>query len=99
MVKVLRKGHGVPEYEHDSEFFTTELHHGEGCSNNEAEHEVVIAGLELCLEVPIDDLTIYGNSKLIVKQLKGEYQIKKPNLLPYYERENYMLSKFPKLQI
>ncbi|KAK2984212.1 hypothetical protein RJ640_006671 [Escallonia rubra] len=47
-------------------FFLTE-----GCSNNEAEYEAIIAGLELSLEVSIDDLTIYGDSELIIKQLKG----------------------------
>ncbi|KAK2978543.1 hypothetical protein RJ640_009502 [Escallonia rubra] len=68
-------------------------------NNQSAEYEAIIAGLELSLEVPIDDLTIYGDSELIVKQLRGEYQIRKPNLLPYYERANYLLSKFPKLHI
>ena len=48
----------------------------EGCSNNEAEYEAVIAGLELALKIPIDDLTIYGDSELIVKQLRGDYKIK-----------------------
>ncbi|KAK3039072.1 hypothetical protein RJ639_028523 [Escallonia herrerae] len=71
----------------------------EGCSNNEAESEAIIVGLELSLEVSIDDLTIYRDSKLIIRQLKGEYQIRKPNLFPYYERADYLLSKFPKLQI
>ncbi|KAK3001785.1 hypothetical protein RJ639_020901 [Escallonia herrerae] len=69
----------------------------EGCSNNEAEYEAINAGLELSLEVSIDDLTIYGDSELIIKQLKGEYQIRKPNLFPYYERTDCLFSKFPKL--
>ncbi|KAK3024797.1 hypothetical protein RJ639_044107 [Escallonia herrerae] len=71
----------------------------EGCSNNEVEYEAIIAGLELSLEVSIDDLTIYEDSELIIKQLKGDYQIRKPNLFPYYERGDYLLSKFPKLHI
>ncbi|KAK2966983.1 hypothetical protein RJ640_029952, partial [Escallonia rubra] len=70
-----------------------------GCSNDEAEYEAIIMGLELSLKVSIDDLTIYGDSELIIKQVKGEYQIRKPNILPYYERADYLLSKFPKLQI
>ncbi|KAK3009930.1 hypothetical protein RJ639_011037 [Escallonia herrerae] len=39
----------------------------EGCPNNEVEYEAIIAGLELSLEVSIDDLTIYGDSELIIK--------------------------------
>ncbi|KAK3034462.1 hypothetical protein RJ639_033318 [Escallonia herrerae] len=69
----------------------------EGCSNNEVEYEAIITELKLSLEVSIDDLTIYGDSELLIKQLKGEYQIRKPNLLPYYERANYILANFPKL--
>ncbi|KAK2985428.1 hypothetical protein RJ640_006066 [Escallonia rubra] len=68
----------------------------EGCSNNEAEYEAIIMELELSLEVSIDDLTIYGDSELIIKQLNGEYQIRKPNILHYYERAYYLF--FPNSQ-
>ncbi|KAK3023287.1 hypothetical protein RJ639_044258 [Escallonia herrerae] len=63
------------------------------CSNNEAKYEVIIVGLELSLKVLIDDLPIYGDSKLIIKQLKSEYQIRKPNLLPYYKRADSVILK------
>lgn len=39
-----------------------------GCSNYTVEYQDVIAVLELALQLPIVSLTIYGNSKLIVKQ-------------------------------
>lgn len=38
-----------------------------GCSNNIAKYEVVIAGLELALQIPITGLTIYRDSELVVK--------------------------------
>lgn len=38
----------------------------EGHSNNETEYEALIARLELALEIPIHDLTIYGDSELVV---------------------------------
>lgn len=34
----------------------------EGCSNNETEYEALIAGLELALKIPIDDLMVYRDS-------------------------------------
>lgn len=34
----------------------------EGRSNNETMYEALIVGLELALEIPIDDLTVYGDS-------------------------------------
>lgn len=56
----------------------------EGHSNNDTEYETLIVGLELALEIPIDDLTIYGNSKLIIHQMNGLYHIKKLSLTPYF---------------
>ncbi|KAH7852767.1 hypothetical protein Vadar_029033 [Vaccinium darrowii] len=39
----------------------------EGCSNNEAEYEAVIVGLELALQIPIEDLSVYEDSELVIK--------------------------------
>lgn len=44
------------------------------CSNNIAEYEVSIVGLELALEISIIGLSINGDSYLVVKQLHGEYK-------------------------
>ncbi|KAK3007578.1 hypothetical protein RJ639_013432 [Escallonia herrerae] len=70
----------------------------EGCSNNEAKYEFVIVGLELALQIPIIELTIYGDSQLVVKQLRGEYIVRRTNLVPYHERANQLLSQFEKVQ-
>lgn len=40
------------------------------------EYEPVIVGLELALQIPITSLTIFGDFKLIVKQLHGEHSAK-----------------------
>lgn len=45
--------------------------------NNTPEYEVVIARLELALQIPINSLTIYSNSELIVKRLHKEYSVKR----------------------
>ena len=71
----------------------------EGCSNNEAEYESVITGLELALQIPIKELTIYGDSELVVKQLRGEYMVKKTSLMPYREKADQLLSQFDKVHI
>ncbi|XP_058216876.1 uncharacterized protein LOC131327758 [Rhododendron vialii] len=71
----------------------------EGCSNNEAEYEAVIAGLELALQIPIEELLVYGDSELVIKQLRGEYIVKKASLAPYHERASQLLSQFKKVNI
>lgn len=41
------------------------------------EYEAIIMGLELALQIPIANLTIYGYSKLVIKKIQGEYTIRK----------------------
>jgi ribonuclease HI len=42
------------------------------CTNNKAEYEACIHGLEAALELKIGKLEVYGDSMLIICQTKGE---------------------------
>ena len=48
------------------------------CSNNEAEYEALIAGLKILRNLNAKRIAVYGDSKLVIKQVKGEYQAKHP---------------------
>lgn len=65
-----------------------------GCSNNEIEYGALITGLELALEIPIEDLIIYGDSKLVIHQMNGLYHIKKLSLMPYFQRAKDLTKLF-----
>jgi ribonuclease HI len=57
--------------------------HGEAigtATNNEAEYRALIAGLEKAVELGVDDLEVVSDSELVVKQMRGEYEVKKPAL-------------------
>ena len=69
------------------------------CSNNAAEYEALIIGLEIALEMHIDCLQVFGDSQLIVKQLNDQYEVKNENLVFYYQRGKYLMSKFQDIQI
>ena len=43
-------------------------------SNNEAEYEALIAGLELAKEMKVESLDILSDSQLVVCQINDEYQ-------------------------
>lgn len=51
-------------------------------TNNEAEYLALIEGLKCAKRYGISKLTVMSDSNLLVKQMKGEYQIKSKKLLP-----------------
>ena len=52
------------------------------CTNNTAEYEACILGLEAALELNVKKLDVYGDSMLIICQVKGEWQTKEEKLIP-----------------
>ncbi|XP_047250115.1 uncharacterized protein LOC124885897 [Capsicum annuum] len=70
---------------------------GEICSNNTAEYQVLIVGPEMALDMKIPQLDIYGDSKLIINQLLGSYEVKKEDLLPYHQYAILFLKRFDKV--
>ena len=53
------------------------------CSNNIDEYEALILGLKLLKKLGAKRISIHGDSKLIFKQIKGEYRAKHPRLRAY----------------
>jgi len=54
------------------------------CSNNVAEYNALLIGLQHDHEMGVRYLEAYGDSKLIVNQVKGEYEVRHEDLVPYY---------------
>lgn len=64
-----------------------EIHEAIGvCTNNVAEYRAVLAALEHCSRWGIKRVHLYMDSELIVRQLKGVYQVKSPDLRPLYQQ-------------
>jgi ribonuclease HI len=87
--------------EHNEELKSVSSFLGE-TTNNVAEYEGVILGLkELKKIVTKQDrrdikVEVRMDSELVAKQLRGEYQIKEPNLFPFYIAvHNIRVSEFP----
>jgi len=49
-------------------------------TNNEAEYTAAYLGIQRAIELGAKSIHLYTDSELIVKQLKGEYKIKKTEL-------------------
>ncbi|XP_070022519.1 uncharacterized protein [Nicotiana sylvestris] len=55
------------------------------CSNNVAEYQALILGLEMAVEMKRLQLKVFDDSQLVVNQLLGSYEVKKPELRPYHD--------------
>jgi dinuclear metal center YbgI/SA1388 family protein len=49
-------------------------------TNNVAEYEALLAGLELALDRGVERLTVFMDSELVVRQLNGQYKVKNADL-------------------
>ncbi|KAL0439074.1 UNVERIFIED_CONTAM: hypothetical protein Slati_2390400 [Sesamum latifolium] len=67
---------------------------GELCSNNVAEYQALIIGLQMALEIGIIEMEVYGNSKLIINQLLNIYEVKKEDLVPFFRQASHLLKGF-----
>ncbi|XP_056685850.1 uncharacterized protein [Spinacia oleracea] len=63
------------------------------CSNNMAEYQALILGLQMAVELGLKDLDIYGDSQLVISQLLGEYEVKKEDLIPHRRYATKLLEK------
>ncbi|XP_020598499.1 uncharacterized protein LOC110038079 [Phalaenopsis equestris] len=71
----------------------------EPCTNNAAEYEGLILGLELAIQMGITRIKIYGDSQLIISQILGTYRVLKPELLAYHEKAMTMLKLIPEVTL
>ncbi len=49
-------------------------------TNNIAEYSALLFGLQAALKLGIEELEIYADSELLVKQMNGEYKVKEDSL-------------------
>ena len=50
-----------------------------------AEYEACIFGLKAAIDLGIKSSDVFGDSALVISQIKGEWDTKHPNLVPYKE--------------
>jgi ribonuclease HI len=63
-------------------------------TNNQAEYETVLKGLQLLKEVEADAIEIMGDSLLVISQLAGEYECKDDTLIVYNEKCQELMKEF-----
>ncbi|XP_050878418.1 uncharacterized protein LOC127082216 [Lathyrus oleraceus] len=64
------------------------------CTNNMAEYEAWIFGLEAAIDLKIKILEVYVDSVLVISQNRGDWEVRDPKLIPYKEHVSKLIPYF-----
>ncbi|GJT07493.1 reverse transcriptase domain-containing protein [Tanacetum coccineum] len=75
-------------------------------SNNEAEYEALIAGLELAVKMEVCHLQVFSNSLLMTNHLKGTYEAREKSMKRYLAKvlslqenfKSFLITQVPRLK-
>ena len=68
------------------------------CTNNRAEYEALVIGLEILLELREKDVRVIGDSQLVLRQLTVEYKCNHLLLAPYFTAAIQLLDSFDNVE-
>jgi ribonuclease HI len=76
------------------EMFEFAIHIQPTVTNNQAEYEALLRGIQYLREAKAISVEIFGDSELVIKQLNGLYEYRNDILRNYYEECNEILKSF-----
>ena len=79
-------GAGAVIYKNNDEIWSSSIFVGKNETNNLAEYNGLIIGLEQAIKLGIQTIIVEGDSMLVIKQMKSEYKVKSSNLLEIYNK-------------
>jgi ribonuclease HI len=68
-------------------------------TNNQAEYEALVRALSVAADHGFDEVVVRGDSELIVKQVRGEYDVNDPELREYRIQARELLAEFSEWSI
>lgn len=92
--------YGIHMKKGDKEYKTAGyVGHGEGISNNVAEYSGIIRILEILTQKNLLDeqITIHGDSMLVIQQMSGNWKLKKGAYIPYAQKARDLAKNFPNI--
>lgn len=66
-------------------------------TNNQAEYKSLIYGLETALKMGVEDLSVFMDSELVIRQVKGQYKVKNHDLKPLHQEVINLAGQFSKI--
>ncbi|XP_011100179.1 uncharacterized protein LOC105178414 [Sesamum indicum] len=68
-------------------------------TNNEAEYEALVLGLELAFEAGAQVLEVFTDSQLVAMQIEGTYETREKSMMEYLKKSKEWMQKFSKCSI
>jgi ribonuclease HI len=68
-------------------------------TNNFAEYMGLLLGLRRARELGVQEVEVYADSELMIRQLAGRYQVKSASLRPLYEEALDLLNRFSRVKL
>lgn len=87
-------GAGAVIYKNGVEIWNSSVYVGTKESNNVAEYNGMIMGMTEAIARDIKNLSIKGDSMLVIKQMKGEYKVRSVNLIEWYNKSKTLEKSF-----
>ena len=87
-------GAGAVIYHNRDEIWSASVYVGDKKTNNVAEYTGMIIGLTEAINRNIKQLSVKGDSMLVIKQMKGEYQVRSTNLTELFTISTQLASQF-----
>ena len=92
-------GAGVLITEEDGQIISSVSHYLGNQTNNFAEYKALDLALQEALDKGYEDVKVFADSELLVRQIQGSYRVKSPNLQPIYQDAKIKVQKFKNFQI
>lgn len=67
-------------------------------TNNQAEYNALILGLQSVLVYCNEPVKVYGDSKLVIEQMKGNWKVKAVNMVPLWKTAKELAKKFSDIE-
>lgn len=87
-------GIGAVIYKNGEEYWYDCKYIGAKKTNNEAEYSALILGLEAAIELGIKNISVCGDSLLVINQVNKLYKVKNPNLSEFYDEVIKLTKQF-----
>ena len=68
-------------------------------TNNVAEYNALLEALALALAREADDVELLADSELVVKQVRGEYKVRHPDLIPLHAEAKRIIAGLRRFKI